>query len=108
MAETRAKLERCEAGQNVRGKEKKIDGLKKSIVELELKASQLNAMPGPTLMANSTAGLPGAMQIIQSSVMATTSGPIPMIKPEEINLSISSNCPGSKQHPMQIDCEEEA
>ena len=101
MGDARAKLERCEAAQNVRGKEKKIDGFKKAIAELELKVSQLGNTASNLTVANSRQE--SSVQIIQNALMAPFT-PIE-IKREALNVCIPLNGSGSEQNPMQIDGE---
>jgi hypothetical protein len=107
LAEMREKLDRIQTGpHNIRGKEKKVDALQKSITDLELKVSVLqNAESTPEQSA-----APSAVQIMQNALGApvtdSTFTPI-NVKREQLDRALPSslNGPGSKQQPMQVDCE---
>ena len=107
LAETRDKLDRIQTGQhNVRGKEKRVEVLQKSIADLELQVSALQntASVSPEQSAASST----CVRIIQSALGApSTDGTITpvYVKPEQPESTLPLNGPGSEQHPMQIDCD---
>ena len=99
LAEHRQKLHRYEAGDNVRGlgRDKKMESLRKCIIEQELKISHLRDVTAANSRAGSALVGPGTGSM-------TPFTPIE-VKCEELHAVILPNEPGSMQYPMQIDCE---
>lgn len=115
LADTREKLVRIVTGQhNIRGKEKKLEALHKSIADLELKLSMLNNHD-PTLVAASstteregTDPRPPSVRIIQSALgfpatPDTTSFMTIDTKQEELETIFPPKGPGSKEDPMEVE-----
>ena len=102
LTEARQKLGRVETGRSqLRGsddeKAKKIEALRKSILDLEQKLSTQQSEQEMVHSAPSS----GALQIIQNALAPSFNA-----KQEELDalFPMILNGPGSEQDPMQIDC----
>ena len=106
LAETREKLSRILTGQHeVRGREKKIDTLQKSIDDLELKVSMLQDVVSNPTSGQSQVSRPSTVRIIQTALPGASTTPFmsKAVKQKQLENHFLGNGPGSEQQPMQID-----
>ena len=91
----------------MRGKEKRVEDLQNLIADLELKVSALQNA-GSILPSGQNTGSTTCVRIIQSALGApATDGTITpvYVKPEQPEITLPLNRPGSEEQPMQIDCD---
>ena len=107
LVENREKLSRILTGQHdVRGREKKIEALQKTIDDLELKISSLQDVVSSPTPGQSAVSRPSTVRIIQAALGHPPTLFMPkVVKQEQLESIFLGNGPGSEQHPMQIDAD---
>ena len=102
LADSKEKLAQYEASseEDVRGRGKKIEGLQKTISQLELRVSQLTNTAPSSVVAD-----PVTLRFIRIAPIGSTASFTSIeVKQEQLEITVPENGPGSRQDPMQIDC----